>query len=91
MLTTAFVVPAVYVTLKHIDMYPKEDTKNRAKMRNSMLGFFAGVAGSVLLAHQKFKASDTKDLKEAAKIAGVVLAPFVGLGAAKVINKEFYA
>lgn len=91
LVTAAFVVPAAYVTYKHVDMYAKDDKKNRAKMLNKMLGFFAGVAVSVGLAHQKFKSSENKNLKEAAKILGVLAAPFVGLGVAKQVNNEFYA
>jgi len=87
----AFVVPAVFVTQKHVDMYSKNDKENRGKMRNKMLGFFVGVGVSVALAHQKIKSSENKNLKEAAKILGVFAAPFLGLEVSKQINNQFYA
>lgn len=91
LLGAAFVAPAAYISIKHVEMYPENDTKNRAKMRNKMFGFFAGVAVSVILAHQKFKVSEHKTLKETAKIIGVLAAPFLGLGVAKQANNQFYA
>ena len=56
-----------------------------------VLGFFAGVAVSVVIAHQKISAGEYKNLKEAAKIAGIVAAPFAGLAAAKQINNQLDA
>lgn len=96
-IAAAAVVPAVYMTKLHVDMFKKDDTQNRSIMRNKMLGFFTGIGLSVLLVHKRVKignfvALDSKNkvFRQSAKIALAAVAPFVGLKIVKVVNKSLY-
>ena len=91
------IIPAVYMTKFHVDMFKKDDEQNRAIMRNKMLGFFAGIGLSVLLVHKRVKIGsfvvlDSKNdaFKQVAKIILAGIAPFAGLEIAKIINKKLY-
>ena len=89
------VVPAAYMTKFHMDLYNKNDTKNRVRIRNKMIGFLGGVGISSLLIHKRIKIgsrvflnSVNKPVKHTFKIIGALIAPFVGLEGAKWINKK---
>ncbi len=84
------VIPAVYMTRLHIDMFKKDDKQNRAIMRNKMLGFFSGVGLSVLLIHKRIKPSQNNLLIQSGKLLLAAIAPFAGLELAKRISKNLY-
>lgn len=84
--TATFVLPAAYMTKRHVDMYDKNDKLNRQKMFNKMIGFLGGVGASILLIHSKTAQKDT--LMHAGKILLAAVLPFVGLFGAKAINKN---
>ena len=93
----AGLIPAVYMTKLHMDMFKKEDKENRAIMRNKMIGFFSGIGLAVMLAHKSIRVgnvnivkSDNGNFSQAIKLMAAIVAPFAGLFAAKVINKELY-
>ena len=84
------VIPAVYMTKLHVDMFKKDDKQNRAMMTNKMLGFFGGIALSALLIHKRIKPSQNNLLMQSGKILLATVAPFGGLEIAKKINKNLY-
>lgn len=93
----AGVIPAVYMTRLHMDLFKKEDKQNRAIMRNKMVGFFSGIGLSIMLAHKKLALGNFVIIKptnnvfyQTGKIALAVLSPFAGLSLAKMINKKLY-
>lgn len=88
------IIPAAYMTKFHVDMFSKEDTKNRKILRNKMLGFFAGIGASVLLVHKNIKLGknvilnkNPKPTVQALRIILAGIAPFAGLEISKFINK----
>ena len=89
-ITATCIIPAAYMTKLHVDMFKRDDKQNRAIMGNKMLGFFSGVALSVLLIHKRVKPSQNSFLLQTGKIILAGIAPFAGLELAKKINKKLY-
>jgi hypothetical protein len=86
-ITASCIIPAGYMTKFHIDMFKKDDKSNRTMMQNKMLGFFAGLALSIMLIHRNKK---NGILIRASKILLAGVAPFAGLEIAKKINRKLY-
>lgn len=89
-ITATCIIPVVYMTKLHVDMFRKDDKQNRAMMTNKMLGFFAGIGLSVLLIHKRIKPPYNNLFIQLGKITLAAIAPFAGLELAKKVNKNFY-
>lgn len=95
--SASVIIPAVYMTKFHMDMFEKDDKQNRAIMRNKMIGFLAGTSLSAMLVHKMIRIGNVRifdsknnNVIQALKIGLAAAAPFVGLETAKKINKAIY-
>lgn len=85
------IVPAVYITKKHMDFYPKEQHAQRASMRNRMIGFFAGMVPGLLMVHKAAKSNLKQTKNMVLGIGGAVASAVgakVGLEIARSLSKK---